>query len=411
MCTKTRRGGYRGAASRAGGLAVRTLLCGPLILVLLLAVRPAPAETADDTYLRIYAMIDQGDALQSSGQTAQALAKYRQAQAALQTFERDHRDWNPKLIAYRSKYLADKVAALTAPAPEPAKTNAPPAPSGTEAPSTASQTRIIEPGAEPRQELRLHPKAGDKQTAAMTMKTVSDTAMSGMPAQTVKSPVINITYEATAKSVSENGDIAYDILIKTAGLADEAGVMPSLIERLKPALAGIQGLTGSGTVSAIGEGKGFEFKLPANVTPVSRALVDQMKDAFVNLSVSLPQEAVGNGAKWETKESIKSQGATIAQTSTSELSSSQPDRMVIKTTVTQSAADQKVEAPQMPGMKLKLNKLAGKGTVTTTFDLEHLLPAERVTELHSEQNVTMDAGGQPQTLVIKTDVSLRLQTK
>ena len=111
------------------------------------------------------------------------------------------------------------------------------------------------------------------------------------------------------------------------------------------------------------------------------------------------------------EESIKAQGVTLDQTATCELVSVEGDRMVVKNTVVQSAANQKIENPQMPGMKLKLTKFAGKGTVSTTFDLGQLLPAERTTELHTEQNLTMDAGGQSQAVATKQDISLRLEAK
>jgi hypothetical protein len=65
----------------------------------------------------------------------------------------------------------------------------------------------------------------------------------------------------------------------------------------------------------------------------------------------------------------------------------------------------------MPGMNFKLNKLAGKGSETTTFDLAQLLPSERTAELHTESNLTMDAGGQSQALTTKQDVDLRFEAK
>jgi hypothetical protein len=408
----------RGAAtSTSYGPLALARVCGPVVIILLLALRPVLAETPDDQYLRIYGMIEQGDALQTKGQADQALAKYREALAALQAFDRDHRDWNPKLLAYRFKYLADKVAALSAPPPEPAKTNAPAAsseaqPEAKSAPSASEkQVKVTEPGAEPRKELRLHPKPGDKQTATMTLKTTVDTAMEGMPGQTVKAPTIKMTYDTTVKSVSQAGDISYEVVIKEASVPDEPGVLPQAVEPLKTALAGMRGLSGTGTISSRGQSKGFEFEFPANAALQTRQLVDQMKDAFVNLAVSLPEAALGAGAKWEQKEAIKSQGATIDQTSTYELASVEAERMVIKSAVAQSAANQKVEVPSMPGMKLKLTKFAGKGTVSTAFDLGQLLPTDKSTDLHTEQYLTLDAGGQPQALVSKTDVSLRITAK
>jgi hypothetical protein len=224
---------------------------------LLLALRSAFAETPDDQYLRIYGIIEQGDALQTKGQTDQALAKYREAQAALQGFERDHRDWNPKLVASRFKYLADQVAAVSAPA----------------ATTVEEHANVIEAGAAPRQELHLHPKPGDKQTATFTLRTTVDTSMAGMPNQTVKAPTITMTYETTIQSVSDAGDIIYQVVIKEAGVADEPGALPQFVEALKAALAGMQGLSGTGTLSSRGQSKGFEFKLPANINPQTRHLV------------------------------------------------------------------------------------------------------------------------------------------
>ena len=417
MCMNKSRTGRCGATSTACWPLTLATVLGLIIVVLLLALRPAVGETADDQYLRLYGIIEQGDALQAKGQGDQALAKYREAQAALQGFERDHRDWNPKLVGYRSKYLADKVAALSAPPPAPATTNA--AAGTTESQSEAKpaaeapqeQTKVMEAGAEPRKELRLHPKPGDKQTATFTLKTTADTAMAGMPSQTIKAPTIKMTYETTVKSVSDAGEISYQVAIKEAGVADEPGVLPQVVEPLKAALSGMQGLSGTGTLSSRGQSKGFEFKLPASVTPQTRQLVEQMKDAFANVSVSLPEEALGAGAKWEVKQSIKSQGGTIDQTATCELATVDGDHVAVKSIVAQSASNQKIESPMMPGMKLKLTKFVGKGTVSTTCDLAQLLPAERTTDLHTEQSLTMDAGGQPQALTTKTDVTLHLEAK
>ena len=403
MCMKTDRSSRRGV--------------GAILLILLLALRPALAETPDDQYLNIYGIIEQGDALKAKGQRDQAVAKYREAEAALQSFEKGNRDWNPKLVAYRFKYLSDQIGTLSGAGATLGGSNAPSAspqePSGSKPAPAApkEQTKLIEPGAEPRQELRLHPKAGDKQTASITLKSTVDTSMAGMPGQQVKAPTMKISYEATVKSVADNGDIGYEVLIKDAGVPDETGALPQVVEPLKAALSGMQGLSGTGTVTSRGQSKGFDFKFPANASPTTRALVDQLKDAFVNITVSLPTEALGAGAKWERNEALKSQGATIDQTSDYELAPAEGEHMVIKSTVTQSAANQKVEVPAMQGMKLKLVKFTGKGTVTTTFGLGQLLPAEKVSELHTEQNLNMDAGGQPQALAIKTDMNLRIEAK
>jgi hypothetical protein len=417
MCTTKSRTGSPGTRWNVCRALTLARVYGPILLILAMALRPALGETPEDQYLRVYGIIEQADALQAKGQSEQALAKYREAQTALQGFERDHRDWNPKLVAFRFKYLAEQVAALTAPTPTPGKP-APPSGTGQTPPDakpagskSEEQTRILDAGAEPRKELRLHPKPGDKQTGTFTLKSTMDTSMGGGPGQVVKIPTMKLSYEASVKGVSEDGDISYEVIIKEPEVADEAGALPQVVEALKSALAGMKGLSGTGTLSSRGQNKEFEFKMPGAATAQTRQLVEQMKGAFKNLSASLPKEPLGVGAKWEVKSATKAQGAIVDETVTYQLASMEGERLVVKVAVVQSASNQKIESPQMPGLKLKLTKLVGKGTGSSTLDLGQLLPAERTAELHTENYLSMDAGGQPQPVTTKQDVSLRFEAK
>ncbi len=378
----------------------------PLILGLLLAVCSAFAESTDDKYLRIYGVIEQAEALEAKGETRQALTKYHEALAALRTFQRDNRHWNTALVSYRYRYLVEKVNELSAPPATPAKTD-----SKSTALASDHQAKLLEAGAEPRTELRLHPRPGDKQTAVMSMKLALETTIGEMPSQTIKLPAISMTSETTVKGVSDQGDITFEMVISKADLAEEPGAMPQLVDPIKAALASLKGLSGTGTVSSRGLGKGMDFKLPADASPQTRQLIEQMKEAFDSLVISLPAEPVGPGAKWEARMQFKSQGATIDQTATYQLASLEDERLVVKTTIAQRAANQTIETAALPGLKLKLTKMTGTGTGSTSVVLTQLLPAERTLDLHTEQAVTMDAGGQPQPLTVTTDLKLRSEAK
>ena len=86
---------------------------GLLTALLLLSLSVARAESPDDKYLNIVGTIDQADSLSANGQTALAHTKYLQAQAALVAFKRDNASANPKAVAYRMNYLADKISATS----------------------------------------------------------------------------------------------------------------------------------------------------------------------------------------------------------------------------------------------------------------------------------------------------------
>ena len=144
-----------GAVSRANWTGSWKRLYGPLAVVLFLAVLPALAATPDDQYLRIYGMIEQADALDAKGQAGEALAKYREAQIALQGLQKEHRDWNTKLVAYRYNYLAQKVAGLSGKPPTPAAAKAPAvkpkarAESKATSPASGPQVKLLEPQVPP----------------------------------------------------------------------------------------------------------------------------------------------------------------------------------------------------------------------------------------------------------------------
>src|SRR3954469_16398442 len=77
----------------------------------------ARAEGPDDQYVRIYNTIQEADALNNNGKSAPALAKYLEAQTALERFRRVNPEWNPQVLNFRLNYLAGKVASTSAAVP------------------------------------------------------------------------------------------------------------------------------------------------------------------------------------------------------------------------------------------------------------------------------------------------------
>jgi hypothetical protein len=392
-------------------------VAGLIVLALLLGLSPARAEGPDDEYLGIYGLILQADDLNTSGKAAPAKAKYQEAQTALRNFQKEYPEWNVKLVAFRINYVAQKVAALTPKPPAAAggatASNAPEArgEATAAAQTSTTQVKLLEAGAEPRQVLRLHPKAGDKQTLSFTMKMAMETKVGEAETPAMKLPGIKMTLDSTVKEVSDNGDITYEQVIGDVSVNDEPGGTPEVAEAMKAAFAGVKGLSGTGTVSSRGISKGAEFKAPAGANAQTRQFLDQMKESFTQLAAPFPEEAVGPGAKWEVKMPMKTQGMTIDQTATYEVVSLEGERLTTKTAIAQHAANQKVQNPAMPGMKMDLTKMVGNGTGERTFDLTHLLPATGTGNVHSETAMTMNMGGQKQAMTMKMDVNLQFEAK
>ena len=164
-------------------------------------------------------------------------------------------------------------------------------------------------------------------------------------------------------------------------------------------------------MSSRGVSKGLEFKAPPGSDPQSHQIMDQMKDSFALFMAQLPEEAIGAGAKWEVKLPIKTQGMAIDQTTSYELISLEGDRLTTKSTITQQAASQKIQNPAMPGMKVDLIKMTGKGTGEHTFDLTKLVPTTGTTAFKSEASMSMNMGGQKQAMTVKADMNVQLEAK
>jgi len=387
------------------------------LMALLTAALPLQAGEEEDEYLRIFNVIQQGDDLNTGGKADQALIKYREAQAALQSLRKTYPAWNPQMVSFRQNYLAEKVAALTEkPAPEPkasaqAGSDTQTAAKASATSSAEAQVKLLEAGAEPKKTLRLHPNPGDKQTLTMLMNIGVDIKMGETGSQAMKLPQMKMVMDITVKSVAPDGNITFESAFRDADVIGDTNALPQVVAAMKTSLGGIKGLSGTGTLSSQGINQGGEFKVPATVDPQTRQVMDQMQESFSRLASPLPEEAIGPGAKWVLKMPLRSQGMLIQHEAKYELTSIEGDVLHLTSTITQSAAGQKIDSPVMPGLKMDLLKMAGQGTSTTTVDLARLVPTDGNVSFRSDTSISMNVGGQKQPMSMKTEMEIRMDAK
>jgi hypothetical protein len=404
-----------------GGLTQRrlrfclTLLSSLACLALLLAVRPARAEEPDEAYLSIYAQVQEAESLEASGQSAQALTNYQRVAAALKVFQRNYPAWNAKMVNQRMNRLTEKLTALAQkpPTPAPPRTNAPAgAPATNSASPTAASAEgavtVLQPGAEPRKALRLHPKAGAKQTVETTLTMSSETKMGAMETPAIKLPPMTMLMEMSVKSVSPDGDITFEIVVKEAKVAEAPGSAAALVEMANASLAGAKGVSGTCTVSDRGVSKGLDFKMAKSPDQQSRQMAEQMGGACL----TLPEEAVGPGAKWEVRKVSKAQGYPINETDSYELVAVEGDRLTVKFSVALSAANQKLQNPTTgrTASKMEVVKMTGTGSGELSCDLGLLMPTKVSSKQHMDTTVLVGAP-QKQTVIQKMDLETRIQAK
>jgi hypothetical protein len=164
-------------------------------------------------------------------------------------------------------------------------------------------------------------------------------------------------------------------------------------------------------MSSRGISQGGDMKLPPGADPQMRQSMDLIKESLSNISLPLPEEAVGSGAKWEVTQALKSQGMTIQQTATYQLASVEGERVIVKGSMVQTAADQKIQNPAIPALKMDVAKMTGEGNANLAFDLSRLLPSRATAESRAQISMEMNVGGQKQAMTMKTDMNIRLEAK
>jgi hypothetical protein len=375
-------------------------ISGLILLSLLMGFEISRAQTPNERYLQVLSTINQADSLSEEGQTDSAKAKYEEARTALLDFRKRHPSSNTKLVAFRLKYVNEKLAALAKPAPGRLGRRE----SGGFEPA---ELKLLDAGSAPRKVLRIAPTPGDKQTMDLTLTTELD--LGG--GQAIKMPPITMAMEVTVKSVSEEGGIAFEAVIGEAGVAEEPGVMPEVAAAMKASLTGIDGLSIAGTLSNRGLTESSQIKMPAGASLQVRQQVEQMQDALANFATPFPEEAIGIGARWEVRQPIQSQGMNINQAVTYELASLEGDLVSLECAIVQQAANQRFENPSLPGMQVDLTKMTGQGTGELTLDLTKIGPLLAIIHSDSEMAMSINLGSQKQPLAVKTKMNLRMQTR
>lgn len=65
----------------------------------------------------------------------------------------------------------------------------------------------------------------------------------------------------------------------------------------------------------------------------------------------------------------------------------------------------------MPGLKVDLTKMTGNGTGSNTFDLGRIMPVSGTLAEKTEVVMNMNVGQQKQTVDMKMDMNVTIETK
>ena len=284
---------------------------------------------------------------------------------------------------------------------------------GVSAPAANSKTpqvELLNPGVEPRQQLRLKPAIDVKETTVMTVKMDMEISASGRSSPGTKIPVSVMTFETKVTKIDPNGDIHYEFAYTNADLTGDTGnIPPAARDAMRSALKSMVGMKGSFIMDNRGFHKGGDFILPQGADNNLKKMVGQMSKFLEQLGSPLPAEAVGKGAKWRVSSSSDFSGMNLNDISTYELASWEDGVASLNVSIEQQANPQNITDPQLPpGTTLTLKSFASQGRGAATRRLDRLMPFRSTESVSSNSEMSAKNAGSSEELTITTKMVIEM---
>lgn len=290
---------------------------------------------------------------------------------------------------------------------------APEAPTPQEKPAAAkplpeTKLELVEAGKEPRVELRYKFEAGRKHEMIMDMQMGMEMTMNGTKTPAVNMPEIRTRVSLVEEKVLDNGNVRTKALIRDMAVVDEKSADPQMLASLKPELENVKNLEGWSEMTPRGFIVGGEYKTPPDATPQLRQMVQQLQGNMKQLSFPLPEEAVGQGAKWRVSQVVQNSGMTIDQVSNCTLKSHKGDNASLKCLIAQDAKVQTLSEGLPAGTQGKLLSHKASGDSEIELDLTKLVPKSEG-EIQAATEMAMTAGGRSMTM--KTQMTMKMKVR
>jgi hypothetical protein len=257
-------------------------------------------------------------------------------------------------------------------------------------PSTPSapKVEVLNPGAEPRQQLRFKPAVNTKQTSVMKFDVDMEMSISSAAMPKVELPTNVITIDTTVNRIDPNGDIHYEFRYSKIDVIDNGKVPKPVLEAMTAQNKKLVGIGGNFVADNRGYTKSGRFTVPKDLDPTTRQVFDQLSQSINQFSYPLPEAAIGKGAQWRVTSPLTISGITLTQTATYQLVSLQNGVVTIDVSLTQKAQPQKLTQPGLPsGAVMTLKSLNSQGKGKINMRLDQLLPTKSNISMQSTNEI------------------------
>lgn len=267
---------------------------------------------------------------------------------------------------------------------------------------------VVDPGSEPRSLLRYRFTAGGHETASMEMTMSMETEMDGEAFAPVTTPPMIFTMDVDIIDVLASGTATVAFAYTGATVQDDPAFDPGTLAVVRAGLAGLVGTTGTLIVDARGQVLASTIVPGAGMDATSRQLLTSLNQQASQMTVPLPETAVGEGARWTATTRMTISGVKADQVMDYHVTRLGPGGVELTLTLTQAADAQPMDIPDLPSGAEALLELWNRGTGSMAIELDRMLPVSSM-EASGGSRMTMTYEEQTFRAVTKTVLTMTLQ--
>jgi hypothetical protein len=298
-------------------------------------------------------------------------------------------------------------ATATPHAQTPAAAQAVPTLEGYPAVGSPATVKLIDAGAQPRKQLRYNIPATYKGSMDMSMAMSMNMNAGGMSIP-MSLPVVKMSADLAVTGVTPAGETTYSMAFTGVSVDASADANPMLAQALGGLESSIKSIKGTATVTNRGQVK--SAKLDMGDTQAQQ-MVGELSSQLANLSTALPEEAVGVGAKWESRSAVNTAGQTSFQKIVAEVVSIEGSTVTLKLAIEQTTPPQSITNPALPaGAEVHVDSAKGTGTGTQVIHLDSLIPTGE-TNVVSSMSMTISMAGQTQPMTSENTIKITIGVK
>jgi hypothetical protein len=274
---------------------------------------------------------------------------------------------------------------------------------------------LLDPGQPPRRKLRYAWNASRKEQLAMDLRTSGATEVGGAKASEVPLPPVHVTLAIDPRSVSPEGDLAYDWRVTGTSVASGPEFPPQVADGMRVEVSAVEHLRGSAIVTSRGLARDVVIEPGSVVDAGAGQMVEQLRQTLRDVAAPLPDEEVGRGARWQKLSQLDAKETRITQTETFTLSEvhaapGQPQRGVLDDVLAQTAPSQPLRSPGVPQAEApRMESMLASGSGVIRFDLSRLVPQSQF-DGTTTMVVSGQAPGDPArhvTIVMRVGISIQ----